>query len=444
MLPALTLGLQMGLTTALPMPAAVVALEATPQFELDAYTTQIEARGGWWLELEDKLLVAAPLGHYAELIEGHKVVADLGFLRPDDLALQSRACGIDAHERHPAIVEAGRFALVRIDANAVPYRAPALSEWKPVVPNQVLARDQNARGHILMAKRTADPEVQLRVNAFDAAQWFGDVATLAGFNRSSYGSEIDQARDWLTAQFQGQGLSVATPSFTFGSTTVENVVATLTGTTYPQEVLLIGGHYDSRQQVGSNPANTPGAEDNATGCAGVLAAARVFAQYPPQRTMVFVCFAGEEQGLHGGYAYVDALQAAGHAGDVDLAVIMDMIGYSGDADLDVLLESSSAFNGVVSTFSSAAANYAPELRVVTSTNYWGSDHVPFIEAGIPSLLTIENDYGSYPHYHKTSDVPGNVTNALTMGGGIMKMNIAVLTEAAGYSSSALFGNGFED
>jgi hypothetical protein len=442
MLSSLALGLQMGLTTALPMPAAIVALDRTPQAELDHYTRRIEQDGGWWLEIEDKLLIAAPIARYAELVQGRHVVADLGFLRPDDLALQSRACGIDAHERHPAIAEAGRFALVRIDANALPYRAPDLSEWKPVVPNQVLARDENARGRVAMAKRAVDPDVQLRVDAFDAAQWFSDVTTLAGFDRSSYGGGIDQARDWLTAQFQGLGLSVSTPSFTFGSTTVENVVATLAGTAYPTERVLIGGHYDSRQQAGSNPANTPGAEDNATGCAGVLAAARVFAQYRPQRTMVFVCFAGEEQGLHGSDAYVDALQAAGEDDDVDLAVVMDMIGYSGDTDLDVLLESSSAMAGVFPDFMSAAATYAPELRVVSSTNYWGSDHVPFIDAGIPSLLTIENDYGSYPHYHKTTDLPANITRALEMGGGILKMNIAVLAEAAGFETP-VFRDGFE-
>ena len=49
MLSALTLGLQMGLTTAMPMPASVIALGTQPQFEVDAYTRQIEDRDGWWL-----------------------------------------------------------------------------------------------------------------------------------------------------------------------------------------------------------------------------------------------------------------------------------------------------------------------------------------------------------------------------------------------------------
>lgn len=439
----LAFSLQMSLSMAPPMPAAIVALGEMPLVELNRYTEQIERDGGWWLEVEDRLLVAAPMARYSGLLTGHDIVKELGFVRPGDLALQSRACGIDAHARLPAIVEAGRFALVRVDADTLPHRAPALSEWKPVLPNQVLARDERARSDHQAAKRAAEPEVQLRVDAFDAAHWFADVGSLASFDRSSYGSNIDLARDWLVAQFDALGLTVTTPSFTFGSTTVENVVATLTGTTHPDQVLVIGGHYDSRQQVGSNPANTPGAEDNATGCAGVLAAARVFAQFPPQKTLAFVCFAGEEQGLYGGYAFVDALQAAGQDGQVELAIIMDMIGYSGDTDLDVLLESSSTFAGVFPDFASAAANYAPELRVVTSTNYWGSDHVPFIDAGIPSLLTIENDYASYPHYHKTTDLPANITRAQQMGGGIMKMNIAVLVEAAGFETPIL-RDGFED
>ena len=114
-----------------------------------------------------------------------------------------------------------------------------------------------------------------------------------------------------------------------------HVIARRTGSLYPDEWVIVGGHYDSRQQNINDPSQSPGAEDNASGCAGVVEAARVFSQFPPQRTMIFVCFAGEEQGLYGGNAYAQALQTSGDLAKVDLAVIMDMIGYSGDADLDV-------------------------------------------------------------------------------------------------------------
>ena len=129
---------------------------------------------------------------------------------------------------------------------------------------------------------------------------------------------------------------------------------------------------------------------------------------------------------------------------------MDMIGYSGDADLDVLLETSSALSTVFTPFSAAAATYAPELRVLTDTSACCSDHMPFINRGVPSLLTIENDYSynattrpeGYQHYHKTTDIPANITRAQQMGGGILKMNIAVLADVAGFETPVL-RDGFE-
>jgi hypothetical protein len=447
MFSALTLGLQMGLTTAVPMPAAIVALETRPQFALDLYTRQIERNGGWWVEVEDRLLVAAPATRLPDLLEGQRVIADLGWIRPDDFAIQTRACGVEEGPQLPAVVDVGRFAIVRTPATLLPYKAPDVSEWRPLVPNQVLVRDLRARGYMAAARGGVDAQVQQRVDAMDPERWFDSVEVLASYDRSSYGGEIDQARDWLAAQFQGLGLSVTTPSFTFGSYTVENVVGQLTGSRYPNELIIVGGHYDSRQSQPGNPNNTPGAEDNASGCSGVLEAARVFTQFPPQRTMIFVCFAGEEQGLFGGHAYAQSLVDAGRQADVKLALIMDMIGYSGDTDLDAMLESSTAFPGLFDPFVAAAATYAPELRLVQDFSPCCSDHAPFISRNMPSLLTIEYDYSpsmanGYQHYHQTTDLPQNMTRALQMGGGILKMNIAVLTQAAGFEPPVFF-DGFE-
>lgn len=449
MLSALTLGLHMGLTTAMPLPAAIVALDARSQFELDRYTRQIETDGGWWLEMEDRLLIAAPSTRLPDLLADQRVLDDLGWIRPDDLALQTRACAVDESAPLPALAMAGRFALVRTPATLLPYKLPEVSEWRPVVPNQVLARDLRARGQMAMAKGAIDPQVQQRVAALDTQRWFDNLSTLAAIDRSSYGPDIDLARDWLLGQFAALNLDVSTQTFTIGGTAtqVENVIGRMTGHTYPDELVIVGGHYDSRQQQPQVPTQTPGAEDNATGCAGVLEAAHVFTQFPPQRSMIFVCFAGEEQGLYGGHALAQAMQNDTTLADVDLAVIMDMIGYSGDTDLDVLLETSSGLSTLFPLFTAAAANYAPELRLISDTMYCCSDHAPFIQRGAPALLTIENDYSpsmpnGYQHYHKTTDVPANITRAQEMGGGILKMNIAVLTAAAGFEP-VLFSDGFD-
>lgn len=432
-------------TPATPLPGLVLALERTDLRTVQALQTRIEAASGWWLELESQLLVVAPDAALDSLSTGLRVEQRLPALTPAALALQARGCGDERSGLLPAIAMAGRHGLVWAPRRFVSYATPDSAEWRSVIPNTVLARDQSLRGPAL-AKGSADPGLVARVAAVDAPRWFAAVQALAGFDRSSYGSGVDGARDWLLARFGELGLATATHTFAInGSVSVENVIATLPGSSLPDEWVVIGAHYDSRNTSSSNPTGTPGAEDNASGCAAVLEMARVLVNYSHQRTLKFVCFAGEEQGLLGSTAWAQQLQGNGQLPQVKLALIMDMIGYSGDADLDLLLETSSALSGVFSAFVTLQPELAPTLRLVTSTNPFGSDHVPFINRSVPSLLTIENDWDSYAHYHKSTDLPANMTRALDMGGGIVRLNTAVVAQAAGLATAAspLFADGFE-
>ena len=192
--------------------------------------------------------------------------------------------------------------------------------------------------------------------------------------------------------------------------------------------------------------NTPGAEDNASGCAGVIELARALLPSQPSRSILFVCYAGEEQGLKGSAAHVQSLIQASLLSSVDAVVIMDMIGYSADANLEALYESSASFNPYLLQFGAAAATYVPQLAVITSTNPFGSDHVPYINAGVRTALAIDNDWDIYPHYHRSTDTPSNMgPNAQPMGGAILKTNAAVIAEIAGLDNGAgpLFDDGFE-
>jgi hypothetical protein len=429
------------------MPAVLLLLQEGSSDQLKALTARVNQAGGWWLELEDQLLIAAPSAQLQSLSAGYTVAQTLPALTPQSLALQTRACGVDSSAQLPAIAMAGRFALVWAPRRFVRYAAPDSSEWRPVQANVVLARDQSLRGPRMASKGMPDPAVAARVAAVNPQRWFSAVQDLAGFDRSSYGTGIDAARDWLAQQFGAAGLSVQLQTFSFShfgaGATVENVVAHLPGSELPDEWIVVAGHYDSRNASVTSTNTTPGAEDNASGCSGVLEVARVMAQFPRRRTLVFACFAGEEQGLHGGNAFAQKLSDEGDLDKVKLAVIMDMIGYSGDTDLDVLLETSTALSSVFSRYVALEPLYAPELRMVTSTTPCCSDHMPFINRGVPSLLTIENDWSSYQHYHKTTDVPANMTRALEMGGAIIKLNTAVVAEAAGIPPPPLFFDGFE-
>jgi hypothetical protein len=151
--------------------------------------------------------------------------------------------------------------------------------------------------------------------------------------------------------------------------------------------------------------------------------------------VLFICYSGEEQGLYGSERHASSLVNTGDNAKVRAVFTMDMIGYTGDTDLDCLLETSSLGQFMIDALSENAAQYTT-LRIVTSLNPWGSDHVPYLNRSMPALLTIENDYGSYPHYHRTTDTANNIT--LEMGNQILRMNVATLAEMAGTSPT---GNG---
>ena len=145
--------------------------------------------------------------------------------------------------------------------------------------------------------------------------------------------------------------------------------------------------------------------------------------------------------MWGSDAHAASLVASGNDDKVQTMLNMDMVGYTGDADLDCLLETSSSYADLFDTFGQAAARYTT-LRIVTDTSPGGSDHVPYIQEGMPAILTIENDWWSYPHYHRTTDLPQHLS--LDMGGEILRMNVAVLADITGVADGdQIFLDGFE-
>jgi Zn-dependent M28 family amino/carboxypeptidase len=257
-------------------------------------------------------------------------------------------------------------------------------------------------------------------------------------NRWTRGAQVLLARDWLAAQFAVlEGFTVITTSFPVTYSTGWNVIATLPGTTRPGDWYVVGGHYDSTSENPSVAA--PGADDNASGCAGVLELARLFAAHPPDATMIFICFSGEEQYLYGSQDYVDDLSAAGDLGHVLGAYIIDMIAFSAGPPLEAILETESPVGlDFTNAFNDAALDFTT-LGIVREYGVCCSDHAPFLWASRPAVLAIEADYPSNPNYHTTNDLPGYLTPALA--GQILRMGGGGLLRLAG--SSTIFVDGFE-
>ncbi|KAK6434965.1 hypothetical protein LTR95_008847 [Oleoguttula sp. CCFEE 5521] len=140
---------------------------------------------------------------------------------------------------------------------------------------------------------------------------FGTRHTLSQQNSTTRG--IGAARDWLLREMQGiAGGSDGNMDVFFNSyiqpvasrilfpVNITNVVARINGTTDPNRVYVVTGHYDSRRiDINDYTNDAPGADDDASGVALVLEMARICAKLKPAATMIFAAVAGEEQGLYG-------------------------------------------------------------------------------------------------------------------------------------------------
>ncbi|NHZ73327.1 MAG: M28 family peptidase [Nitrospirae bacterium] len=399
----------------------------------------------WWIELGDELLVCGnkeALSSIDRRFDTTPLPVDL------DLDRLRVAGGFHASELEQLGVE----VIARSSGLAILHVGEA---WQPGDDEQIMLERPNRilapaeRKSVLVRQAANGPPrprqlfestVQDLVDMVDGDRWFADVVVLASYNRYTYNPGILDARDWLVSQFDSlSGLQVTTSSFNMaGGTIAYNVLATLEGQERPDDWYIIGGHYDATSEFPHHRA--PGAEDNASGCAGVLEMARIFAAHPPEATVLFICYSGEEQGLFGSEDHVDDLIAAGDLSKVLSVLNLDMIGYTSDGDLDCLLETDPFAEPLLEIFEDAAAEFTT-LRILTSLNSCCSDHVPYLDAKVPALLTIENDWFEYPYYHNSNDLPEYLT--IEMAEEILKMNVAAMAQIMGAPAEHVFQDSFE-
>jgi carboxypeptidase Q len=192
----------------------------------------------------------------------------------------------------------------------------------------------------------------------------------------------------LDASFVEAELNIAS-SFSGKPVEVYNTVAEIVGTDRPEEVVIVGGHLDS-WDLGT------GATDNGTGSMAVLEAARALQKLgvKPKRTIRFVLFTGEEQGLNGSKAYVKAHQkqlekisgVLVHDSGTGKVLTIGLMGnYAAREPID------RALNPLARAKEVGFAE--PTLR-----SEGGSDHVPFDTAGVPGFWCVQEG-GDYDKTH---------------------------------------------
>jgi hypothetical protein len=186
-----------------------------------------------------------------------------------------------------------------------------------------------------------------------------------------------------------------------------NVVGLLAGRDTAAGCVVLGAHYDHLGFGGETSLAPdrhevhPGADDNASGVAALLAVARELAAGPPpRRTVAFAAFSGEELGLLGSSAFVKRPPAGCAPEAIQLMVNLDMVGRPEGGKLYVQ-GAATAEGGRARAERLAGAAPAIQLRLAFGGDGYGpSDHTSFYAAGVPVIFLFTGAHGDY---HRPSD-----------------------------------------
>jgi hypothetical protein len=319
------------------------------------------------------------------------------------------------------LLDRGRFLVVELDperARAIMRRPEPGFAVQPLPENEVVydVRPRPA------ARASRSAWVESLVDGVDHARVKATMNHLVAFpTRLSTSSHFAAAAAWVRDQLDGMGYATTTQTVSLPGGTTRNVIANRPGHgSGSRDLIVVGAHLDSINHQGGPAAAAPGADDNGSGSAGLLEIAAALQDLPAVNDLRLVAFGGEEQGLFGSKRCVARLSAADR-GRVRAMVNMDMIGTANTPAPTVLLEGAPISQAVIDGLAAAASAYTG-LTVQTSLHPYASDHVPFIDAGLPAVLTIEGTDDANPHEHTANDTLEFIDDDLMLE--ILRMNTA--------------------
>lgn len=308
------------------------------------------------------------------------------------------------------LVALGMFALLVVAAGAWMMRMPGSSIEAPL-PEPTAAERALA----------ASLEEHVRALAADIGE--RNLYTRDSMAEATAYIEARMRTAGYEPERHGYGLSGVSADYLAGRS-ADNLIAELPGTERPDEVVVVGAHYDT-------VANSPGADDNASGVATLLALARWFRERPQARSLRFVAFANEEPPFFqtadmGSHAYAARSRRRGER--ITAMVSLDGLGYFADAPgtqefpaagFDLVYPDRGHFIGFVTRMSDAPllrraigafrarATIPSEGAALPGTlpGIGWSDHWSFWQHDYPAFMVTDTLPFRYPHYHSSGDTP---------------------------------------
>ena len=210
------------------------------------------------------------------------------------------------------------------------------------------------------------------------------------------------AGEFIYNEFTKMGLDVEFHEWSFSGFKSRNVIATLAGSNPSSSAIVIfSAHYDC------TPGSL-GADDDGSGVAAVMAAAKIMSQYSFNHTIRFIAFSGEEVGLFGSFTY--ARESYQNGDNIYAVLNADMIGYAnstyGGKIIRFFKVDRSAWIVDFCQTVSEKYNGLLDMRVEGVPNYRGADHQAFIDYGYDAVFIAHHD--SYPWANSPEDTPDHI------------------------------------
>lgn len=260
---------------------------------------------------------------------------------------------------------------------------------------------------------------QLRRHVYTLAEQIGERNVF-------HPQQLDEAADYITQVWRKQGYQITPQEYTVRGIHSANLAITKPGITQPDQIILVGAHYDS-------VTGSPGANDNGSGIAALLELSQLLNHDAPAKTIRFVAFVNEEPPFfftrqQGSYFYA---QEAHRRGDsIELMIALETIGYYRNEPhsqrypplFRFFYPDRANFVSFVSNFRSRKAmrklaqlfsqcSDFPLEHVATFSFIPGvawSDHLSFWRQNYPALMVTDTAFYRYPYYHTAEDTAEKV------------------------------------
>ncbi len=242
-----------------------------------------------------------------------------------------------------------------------------------------------------------NPFHQTLVNQVSGQNIQSNLSQFVSFGVKETGTTAQaNALQWLVSNYQSWGYTnIEQQTVNIFGETGYNLIVTKQGTVYPDTFIIIDGHYDTINGVGAN--------DNGSGTSIILETARVLKDVSTEYSIKFIHFTGEELGLIGSEQYVENIVIPQNL-DIKLVLNIDEVGgVAGEINNTITCERDESWPNSNNNASSVVTSQLATLMGLYSSlntqisNAYGSDYVPFQEAGFVITGLYETNESPYPH-----------------------------------------------